>query len=579
MARPERRPLVQRPRGSAEARLRTSAGSMLARIYASRGIESTDDLDLSMERLLDPSGLTGMEAAVNLLHAALERDARILFVGDFDADGATSVALGMTALRAMGSSRVDYVVPNRFEFGYGLTPEIVAFAQSRDPDVLVTVDNGVSSVEGVARAKALGWQVLITDHHLPGAELPAADAIVNPNLADCGFASKSLAGVGVIFYVMVALRTRLRELGWFAEKGLTEPNLAELLDLVALGTVADVVPLDRNNRILVRAGLRRIRNGLVRPGIAALCGVARRKPERLTSADLGYALGPRLNAAGRLEDMSLGIDCLLASDIDSAFERAERLNELNRARRDIESDMTEEALAIVERIDPDEGMPVGLCLFDEGFHQGIVGILASRLRERFHRPVIVCAPAGADEVGRAELRGSGRSVPGFHLRDALEAIATRNPGLLQRFGGHAMAAGLTISRWQFHRFADAFDSEVRRHLSESSLTGMLETDGELEDDELTLDNARRIELGGPWGQTFPEPLFQGEFDVVVTRPVGERHTRLVLSLGDRMVDAIAFNTRLDADVERILAAYRLGIDDHGDVETLQLVIEYLERVS
>jgi single-stranded-DNA-specific exonuclease len=579
MPRPERRPFQRRATGAAEAELRSRFGDVLARIYASRGVESAEALDLPMEALLDPSGLAGIEAAVSLLEQALARDARILFVGDFDADGATSVALGICALRAMGASRVDYVVPNRFEFGYGLTPEIVAFAESRDPELLITVDNGISSVEGVAAAKGKGWQVLITDHHLQGAELPAADAIVNPNLVGCTFASKALAGVGVIFYVMAALRARLRAAGWFSNRGIQEPNLAELLDLVALGTVADLVPLDRNNRILVRHGLNRVRRGLARPGIAALCGVSGRKPERLSAADLGYALGPRLNAAGRLEDMSVGIDCLLDTDIDSAFARAEQLDRLNRARREIEANMTEEALAILERIEPQEGMPCGLCLFDEGFHQGIVGILASRLRERFHRPVFVCAPAGDDASRRAELRGSGRSVSGFHLRDALAAIAVRNPGLIERFGGHAMAAGLTLSRWQFPRFAEAFDEEVRRQLSEAELTGVIETDGELAPAELSLDMARRIENAGPWGQGFPEPLFEGRFDVVTTRQVGERHTRLVLSAGDRMVDAVAFDTRVEPGIARIAAAYRLGIDSHEDVDTLQLVIEHLEVLA
>ena len=579
MPRPERRLLRQRPRGTAEAKLRTSAGALLARIYAARGIESTHELDLSLEALLDPAGLSDLDKAVGTLQDALERDARILFIGDFDADGATSVALGMKALAAMGARHVDYLVPNRFEFGYGLTPEIVALGERLEPDVLVTVDNGVSSIEGVAAAKSRGWRVLITDHHLPGAVLPAADAIVNPNLPDCTFPSKALAGVGVIFYVMVALRARLRDCGWFASSGLVEPNLAEFLDLVALGTVADVVPLDRNNRILVHHGLRRIRGGLARPGIAALCGVAGRKPERLSAADLGFGLAPRLNAAGRLEDMSLGIDCLLAPDLDSAHARAQQLDQLNRARREIESGMTEDALAILERFEPAQGMPIGLCLFDESFHQGIVGILASRLRERFHRPVIVCAPAGSDQASRAELRGSGRSVPGFHLRDALEAIAVKNPGLIGRFGGHAMAAGLSISRWQFQRLAEAFDLEARGQLSEDSLTGIIDTDGELENDALSLETARRINEGGPWGQAFPEPLFEGEFDVVVTRPVGERHTRLVLRRGERMVDAIAFDTQVDQNAERVRVAYRLGVNDHADTDTLQLVIEHLEVLS
>lgn len=577
MPRPERLELRQRPRGAAEAKLQTSVGTLLARIYAARGIASDEELDLRLDALLEPSDLAGIGEAAGILDAAVRADARILFVGDFDADGATSVALGMSALASMGAKHVDYLVPNRFEFGYGLTPEIVALGEQLAPDVIVTVDNGISSIDGVAAAKSRGWQVVVTDHHLPGAALPAADAIVNPNLPGCRFGSKCLAGVGVIFYVMAALRARLRDCGWFSGRG--EPNLAELLDLVALGTVADLVPLDRNNRILVRHGVQRVRSGLARPGIAALCGVAGRKPERLSAGDLGFALAPRLNAAGRLEDMSLGIDCLLATDVDTAYAHAEQLDRLNRTRREIESDMTEEALAIIERIPAQEGMPMGLCLFDEGFHQGIVGILASRLRERFQRPVIVCAPAGPNGPGRSELRGSGRSIPGFHLRDALEAIATANPGLIERFGGHAMAAGMSISRWQFRRFAEAFDLEVRRQLTQDALRGVIDTDGVLRDEELSLENAFRVLQGGPWGQGFPEPVFEGEFDVVVTRKVGDRHTRLVLTSGDRMVDAIAFDTPVDATVKRIRAAYRLGINDHADLDTLQLVIEHLEALA
>ena len=425
---------------------------LLTRLYAARGVQSVEELDKGLARLIPYRQLKGIESAVALLVEALEQRQRILFVGDFDADGATASSVGVLGLRMLGAAHVDYLVPNRFEYGYGLTPEIVAVALQRQPDLLVTVDNGISSVEGVAAAKAAGLKVLVTDHHLPGPELPAADAIVNPNQPGCEFPSKSLAGVGVIFYVLLALRARLRELDWFARTGLAEPNLAELLDLVALGSVADVVPLDANNRILVHQGLARIRKGFARPGLKAILEVAGKQAARISSTDLGFILGPRLNAAGRLDDMSLGIECLLTDDAALAADMAQQLDALNQDRKAIEQGMQREALAQLKDL-PLDSLPFGLCLFEPDWHQGVIGILASRLKERYHRPTIAFADAG-DGL----LKGSARSIAGFHIRDALDAVAARHPGLISKFGGHAMAAGLSLPQEHFGAFAAAFDA-------------------------------------------------------------------------------------------------------------------------
>ncbi|WP_447746891.1 single-stranded-DNA-specific exonuclease RecJ [Pseudomonas nicosulfuronedens] len=548
---------------------------LLTRLYAARGVQSAAELDKGLARLIPYQQLKGVDAAVELLVDALEKGQRILYVGDFDADGATASSVGVLALRMLGAAWVDYLVPNRFEYGYGLTPEIVAVALEKRPELLVTVDNGISSIEGVAAAKAAGLRVLVTDHHLPGHELPAADAIVNPNQPGCDFPSKAMAGVGVIFYVMLALRARLRERGWFAARGIAEPNLAELLDLVSLGSVADVVPLDANNRILVHQGLARIRAGRARPGLRALLEVAGRDCKRITSTDLGFIIGPRLNAAGRLDDMSLGIELLLCEDESVARDMAVQLDQLNQDRKAIEQGMQREALAQLKEL-PVEEMPFGLCLFDPEWHQGVIGILASRLKERYHRPTIAFADAGD-----GTLKGSARSVAGFHIRDALDAVAARHTGLISKFGGHAMAAGLSLPQENFGAFAAAFDAEVRRQLDEEDLTGRLLSDGQLGAEEFHLELARALRQAGPWGQHFPEPLFHGIFQIVQQRVVGERHLKLVLKTecGSLQLDAIAFNIDREIwpnpTVRWAEVAYKLDVNEFRGNETVQLMVAHI----
>ncbi|WP_296257590.1 MULTISPECIES: single-stranded-DNA-specific exonuclease RecJ [unclassified Pseudomonas] len=548
---------------------------LLTRLYAARGVLSQDELDKGLARLIPYQQLKGIEAAVDLLVTALQQRQRILIVGDFDADGATASTVGVLGLRLLGAAHVDYLVPNRFEYGYGLTPEIVNVALERQPDLLMTVDNGISSVEGVAAAKAAGLQVLVTDHHLPGHELPAADAIVNPNQPGCTFPSKALAGVGVIFYVLMALRARLREIGWFEASGRAQPNLGELLDLVALGSVADVVPLDANNRILVHQGLMRIRAGRARPGLRAILEVARREPSRITSTDLGFILGPRLNAAGRLDDMSLGIECLLCDDETLAREMAVQLDELNQDRKSIEQGMQREALAQLKDL-PVESMPFGLCLYEAEWHQGVIGILASRLKERYHRPTIAFASAG-----EGVLKGSARSVPGFHIRDALDAVAARHPELISKFGGHAMAAGLSLPAENFQAFAHAFDTEVRRQLNEEDLTGRLFSDGTLAVEEFHLELARALRNAGPWGQHFPEPLFHGVFQLIEQRVVGERHLKMVLKTecGTVKLDGIAFGVDREVwpnpAVRWVELAYKLDLNEFRGNETVQLMVAHI----
>ncbi|AHC37664.1 MULTISPECIES: single-stranded-DNA-specific exonuclease RecJ [unclassified Pseudomonas] len=547
---------------------------LLTRLYAARGVQSEAELDKSLARLIPFQQLKGIDAAVDLLVTALQQRQRILIVGDFDADGATASTVGTLGLRLLGAAHVDYLVPNRFEFGYGLTPEIVAVALQREPQLLITVDNGISSVEGVAAAKAAGLKVLVTDHHLPGDELPAADAIVNPNQPGCEFPSKALAGVGVIFYVLMALRARLRSLGWYENK--TQPNIGELLDLVALGSVADVVPLDANNRILVHQGLERIRAGRARPGIKAILEVAKRDAARITSTDLGFILGPRLNAAGRLDDMSLGIECLLTSDFAAAREMAAQLDGMNQDRKSIEQGMQREALAQLKDL-PVDSMPYGLCLFDPEWHQGVIGILASRMKERYFRPTIAFADAG-DGL----LKGSGRSVPGFHIRDALAVVASQHPNLIAKYGGHAMAAGLTLPEANFPLFAEAFDVEVRRQLREEDLTGRLLSDGTLAVEEFHLELARALRHAGPWGQHFPEPLFHGVFQLVEQRVVGERHLKVVLKTecGSVKLDGIAFGVDREVwpnpTVRWVELAYKLDVNEFRGNETVQLMIAHIE---
>ncbi len=547
---------------------------LLTRLYAARGVQSAAELDKGLARLIPYQRLKGMDAAVELLVRGLQQGQRMLIVGDFDADGATASTVGVLGLRMLGAAHVDYLVPNRFEYGYGLTPEIVVVALEREPQLLITVDNGISSVEGVAAAKAAGLTVLVTDHHLPGAELPAADAIVNPNQPGCEFPSKALAGVGVMFYVLLALRARLREMGWFTAQR-PEPNLGELLDLVALGSVADVVPLDANNRILVHQGLARIRAGRARPGLRAILEVAGRDHRRITSTDLGFILGPRLNAAGRLDDMALGIECLLCEDEALARDMAVQLDQLNQDRKAIEQGMQREALAQLKDL-PLEDMPFGLCLFEADWHQGVIGILASRMKERYHRPTIAFADAG-DGV----LKGSARSVPGFHIRDALDAVAAKHPQLISKFGGHAMAAGLSLPQENFGAFAAAFDAEVRRQLCEDDLTGRLLSDGALSIEEFHLPLAKELRNAGPWGQHFPEPLFHGVFQLVQQRVVGERHLKVVLKseCGSVQLDGIAFGVDREIwpnpTVRWVELAYKLDVNEYRGQESVQLLIAHI----
>jgi len=554
---------------------------VMERILVARDVYSDDELEMRLQRLIKPDSFKGLDAALPLLVEAITQQQRVLIVGDFDADGATSCALSVLVLKAMGLQEVDYLVPNRFDFGYGLTPEIVEVAAGSKPDLLITVDNGISSVEGVAEAKRRGIKVIVTDHHLPGDVVPEADAIINPNQKGCPFPSKNLAGVGVIFYVMVSLRGALRKIDWFKNNNIVEPNLGDYLDLVAVGTVADVVPLDFNNRILVQQGLQRIRSGKGRAGILALLDIAGRRFTNIVSADLGFVVGPRLNAAGRLDDISLGIQCLLCESAGLAREMALELDDLNRDRKAIESGMQDEALKSLNELQLDEEseLPWGLCLYDPDWHQGVIGILASRIKDRVHRPVI--AFANADN---GEIKGSARSIEGLHIRDALDDVAAKNPELLKKFGGHAMAAGLSLDKNKLVEFKEAFDQVVHNRLQEKDLEARLLSDGELSEDELSMTLAQTIRDGGPWGQHFPEPMFQGEFYIIQQRLVGEKHLKLVLSVKEKsqvLFDAIAFNVDLaewpNQDAKRVKLAYRLDINEFRGKRNLQLMVTYLER--
>ncbi|MDG0991034.1 MAG: single-stranded-DNA-specific exonuclease RecJ [Luminiphilus sp.] len=567
--------LKQRAKPVTPALASSGLSPLMQRLYANRGVTTADEIDLALKGLLPPQQLRGVAEAAELLADAIEGEARVVIVGDFDADGATSSALAVSVLRQMGLKEVSYLVPNRFEYGYGLSPEIVALAAEREPDLIVTVDNGISSLAGVATAQGLGISVLITDHHLPGNELPGADVIVNPNQPGCPFPSKSLAGVGVMFYVLTALRAELRDREWFERCGMAMPNLGDALDLVALGTIADVVPLDRNNRILVAAGLARIRAGRARPGIDALLEVAGRSADELSSSDLGFILGPRLNAAGRLEDMAIGIECLLAESAFEARPLAQQLDDLNRERRDIETNMQEEALIQLSALKvDDETLKFGLCVYNKTFHQGVVGIVAARLRERYHRPTIVFADAGDEE-----LKGSGRSIPGVHIRDVLDHVATLHPDLIGKFGGHAMAAGLSLSRQNLDQFQEAFDSAVAVALGHVPPEPVVMTDGELALDELTLDSAEVIAAGGPWGQHFPEPVFEGCFALVGQRLLKDKHLKLSLEAGGSTFEAIAFNIDRelwpDEQVKRVRIAYQPDINTFRGERRLQLMVRNL----
>ncbi|CVG99982.1 Single-stranded-DNA-specific exonuclease recJ [Serratia marcescens] len=560
-----------------DTHLPASLPPLLRRLYALRGVQAEQELERGVKGMLPWQQLDGIDSAVSLLQQALADGRRIMVVGDFDADGATSTALTVLALRSMGGASVDYLVPNRFEDGYGLSPEVVEQAAARGAELIVTVDNGISSHAGVDVAHAKGMQVLVTDHHLPGETLPAAEAIVNPNLRGCAFPSKSLAGVGVAFYLMLALRARLRDSGWFEQRALAMPNLAELLDLVALGTVADVVPLDANNRILVYQGLNRIRAGKCRPGIRALLEVANRDARQLAANDLGFALGPRLNAAGRLDDMSIGVALLLSDDIAQARMLANDLDALNQTRREIEQGMQVEALQLCDQLErTSTELPYGLAMYHPEWHQGVVGILASRIKERFHRPVIAFAPAG-DGI----LKGSGRSVPGLHMRDALERLDMLNPGLMMKFGGHAMAAGLSLEEARFDEFRQRFGELVGEWLDPAMLEGVIWSDGELAMQELSLTTAELLREGGPWGQAFPEPTFDGKFRILQQRLVGEKHLKLMVEPlgGGPLLDGIAFNvdTTLwpDSSVREVELAYKLDVNEFRGSRNVQLLIQHL----
>ena len=554
---------------------------VLRRIYAARNIQSAMELDYSLQGLLPFEALLGIDKAVTLLANALRENKKILIVADFDADGATSCALALRGLKLMGFSDVLYVVPNRFEFGYGLSPEIVEVAAEMQPDVIITVDNGISSIEGVAQARSRNIDVLITDHHLPGLSLPDANAIVNPNQPGDSFPSKNLAGVGVMFYILIALRSHLREQNWFAANNIPEPNLAELLDLVALGTVADVVPLDHNNRILVAQGLARIRSGKCCPGIRELLQAANRNLRNTAAQDLSFAVAPRLNAAGRLTDMSLGIECLLTDDQRLAKDMALKLEQLNKERREIQAEMQAQAMIDIADLDLNNqaSLPNGVCLFNENWHQGVVGILAGRIKDQINRPAIVFAK---DKEGY--IKGSARSISSVHIRDVLDTIASQHPGIISKFGGHAMAAGLTIRESDLEQFKVVFDQITGMFLSGDELEGVLVSDGELSVNELSFDLAEKIISSGPWGQGFPEPVFDGEFEIINTRIVGERHLKLQLRHpgNNRTIDAIAFNIT-DEDwpesTGRVQTVYKLDINEFAGRRQLQLVVDYISPIE
>ncbi|HKM95678.1 MAG TPA: single-stranded-DNA-specific exonuclease RecJ [Buttiauxella sp.] len=550
---------------------------LLKRLYASRGVRGEQDLERSVKGMLPWQQLNGMDTAVQILHNAFREGLRIIVVGDFDADGATSTALSVLGLRSLGCQNVSYLVPNRFDDGYGLSPEVVDQAHARGAQLILTVDNGISSHSGVERAHALGIPVVVTDHHLPGPELPAAEAIINPNLVDCEFPSKSLAGVGVAFYLMLALRAHLRDCGWFEQQGLAIPNIAELLDLVALGTVADVVPLDTNNRILTWQGLSRIRAGKCRPGIKALLEVANREPQKLAASDLGFALGPRLNAAGRLDDMSVGVALLLSENIGEARMLANELDALNQTRKEIEQGMQVEALTLCQQLElSHDELPYGLAMYHPQWHQGVVGILASRIKERFNRPVIAFAPA-ADGT----LKGSGRSVQGLHMRDALERLDTLYPGMMLKFGGHAMAAGLSLEEAKFEEFRQRFGSLVGEWLDPALLQGVIWSDGAITVQEMTLETAEMLRDAGPWGQMFPEPLFDGKFRLLQQRLVGERHLKVMVEPvgGGPLIDGIAFNVDTacwpDNGVREVELAFKLDVNEFRGNRTVQLLIDHI----
>ncbi|WP_144391421.1 single-stranded-DNA-specific exonuclease RecJ [Pleionea sediminis] len=571
---------IQRRAISSVSEELSSFPPLLQRVYAARNIQQKNELESGLSNLLDYRMLSNIDAATDALIEMINSNARVVIVGDFDADGATSTALLMLALSAMGLKNLEYTVPNRFEYGYGLSEKIVDEVAKKNPDWIITVDNGISNHQGVKRAKEKGIKVLITDHHLPGESLPEADVIINPNLPGDRFPSKALAGVGVAFYVLIALRAKLREQNYFSNNNLSEPNLAEWLDLVALGTVADVVPLDANNRRIVAQGLERIRAGRCRPGILLLLQAGKRKVNSLEASDLGFAVGPRLNAAGRLEDMSLGIECLLADTESAAAPMAFELDGLNQYRREIEQEMVEQAVRVVDKLGSASSgsRPNAVCLFDEEWHQGVVGLVASRMKEKLNRPVIAFAEESEDTI-----KGSGRSVPGVHMRDVLANLATNHPQILSKFGGHAMAAGLSINRSDFAEFCELFEQEVNHWLGDEVIEDVLVTDGTLEDHEFSLETAIQLKNAGPWGQAFPEPSFDDEFEVINQRVVGEKHLKLVLRKKNSSidVDAIFFfcpELLLIETLSTVEVVYRLSINEFRDETNLQLIVEQLRPI-
>jgi len=554
---------------------------LLKKIYANRGVTSLKQVDYSLAGLLDFSLLKDIDIAAEIVSGAIIENKRIIVIGDFDADGATSCAVMIRSLRAFGLNDVEYLVPNRFDFGYGLSPQIVDVAARSRPDLIITVDNGISSIDGVNRANELGIQVVVTDHHLAADVLPEAAAIVNPNQPGCQFPTKMIAGVGVAFYLMLAVRARLREKGWFDEStGRLEPNMANFLDLVALGTVADVVPLDENNRILVESGLQRIRKNKACAGINALLTIAGKSIEGCSSQDFGFIIGPRLNAAGRLDDMSIGIECLLCDDYEQAFNYASTLNHMNQQRREIEGEMLAQAYDILNQqvslLDGVDQIPDALALYDDQWHQGVVGLLASRIKEKYHRPVIAFADAGD-----GELKGSGRSIPGLHMRDVLDVISKQHAGIIEKFGGHAMAAGLTIRQENFPRFQQAFNTHVSAVLRPEDLNNINESDGPVAEEYMTIEASEIFRFASPWGQLFPEPVFDDEFKILNWRIVGEKHLKLDLVKEDSgaCYSAIAFN-KTDDDLpqgdENIHIVYRLDVNEFRGNRNLQLIVQHIE---
>lgn len=573
--------IIKRLSAVVSPELRQSAlHPVLQKVFSHRKVTATDEIEYSLAKLTGFDQLKGIGEAAEIIVNTIKARQKILIVGDFDADGATSTAVSLRVLKMFGHSNVSSLVPNRFNFGYGLSPELVAVACQDKPDLLITVDNGISSIEGVAAARAAGIQVVVTDHHLAGRELPNAHAIVNPNQPACNFPSKNLAGVGVIFYVMLAVRAKLREQAYFGDH-LAEPNMGSVLDLVALGTVADVVPLDANNRILVSQGLKRMQAGKACVGIQAILKIAGRDITRIVCSDLGFAIGPRLNAAGRLEDMSLGIECLVTDDINRATMIAEQLDELNRNRREIEQGMQQQAMKSLQYLEEAIGqsqLPYGISLYNADWHQGVIGILASRIKEKFNRPVIVFA-----NDNEAVIKGSARSIKGLHIRDVLDRISTQHPGMIIKFGGHAMAAGLSMKKADFQTFEKTFNETVKQQADKEMLQGVIESDGELSGSEFSLPLAEAIRDAGPWGQGFVEPLFDGEFEVLDWRVVGEKHLKMELQAEDaeRSISAIAFNVpseRMRESDGYIRAAYRLDVNEFRNKKTAQLIVEYFEAI-